>query len=96
MKNKTEGSYFDIRWLQRPFIIQMCSIFKSCYSQPNLDYDECSVDNGGCSHTCINTLGGHTCECPDGYNMTQDSKTCTGLVHYHYIFLKYIHVWEKS
>ena len=59
--------------------------------QRNLDHDECSVDNGGCSHTCINTLGGHTCDCPDGYNMTQDSKTCTGLVHYHYTFLKYIH-----
>ncbi|VDM63484.1 unnamed protein product, partial [Angiostrongylus costaricensis] len=41
------------------------------------DVDECAVNNGGCSHGCVNTPGGHYCACP--YGMTRDpldTNTC--------------------
>ncbi|XP_050095151.1 uncharacterized protein LOC126577518 isoform X2 [Anopheles aquasalis] len=40
------------------------------------DIDECTVNNGGCSHTCLNTLGRAFCVCPDGYMLDEDWKTC--------------------
>ena len=50
------------------------------------DNDECSADNGGCSHTCVNIPGGHRCECPDGYTLNNDGRKCGGIVHKHSIF----------
>ncbi|XP_053687238.1 uncharacterized protein LOC128736775 [Sabethes cyaneus] len=40
------------------------------------DIDECTVNNGGCSHTCLNTLGRAFCVCPAGYMLDDDWKTC--------------------
>ncbi|XP_065087472.1 uncharacterized protein LOC135709178 [Ochlerotatus camptorhynchus] len=40
------------------------------------DIDECTVNNGGCSHTCLNTLGRAFCVCPEGYMLDDDWKTC--------------------
>ncbi|XP_071951453.1 sushi, von Willebrand factor type A, EGF and pentraxin domain-containing protein 1-like isoform X2 [Antedon mediterranea] len=31
------------------------------------DINECDTNNGGCSHTCTNTMGSFTCQCPPGY-----------------------------
>ena len=33
------------------------------------DTDECSIDNGGCDHTCVNTLGSFLCVCDAGYDL---------------------------
>lgn len=41
------------------------------------DINECAAGNGGCSHTCVNTIGGRTCECPAGQGMGLDSATRT-------------------
>ncbi|XP_020602983.1 signal peptide, CUB and EGF-like domain-containing protein 3 [Orbicella faveolata] len=39
--------------------------------------DECSASNGGCSHKCVNTVGGYRCECPEpGLSLALDNKTC--------------------
>ncbi|XP_019628305.1 PREDICTED: uncharacterized protein LOC109472881 isoform X1 [Branchiostoma belcheri] len=34
----------------------------------------CGINNGGCSHFCLNTPAGHTCACPD--NLQLDGSTC--------------------
>ena len=34
-----------------------------------IDVDECHVKNGGCSHTCINSDGGYSCTCKNGYTL---------------------------
>ena len=33
------------------------------------DIDECSQDNGGCSHYCFNTFGSYNCYCDNGYSL---------------------------
>ena len=38
--------------------------------------NECSTNNGGCSHHCVDLKLGHRCECPYGYKMESDNKTC--------------------
>ena len=43
-----------------------------------LDKDECSVNNGGCSHSCVNTDGGYTCACPEGYTLAENRTHCIG------------------
>ena len=40
------------------------------------DYDECSVQNGGCQHTCRNTKGGFNCSCNEGFILHEDLKSC--------------------
>ena len=43
------------------------------------DTDECAVSNGGCSHECVNIVGGYKCECPDlELSLSSDNKTCHG------------------
>lgn len=41
-----------------------------------VDINECSENNGGCSHTCENLLGGHKCTCPEGQFLVNDDHTC--------------------
>ncbi|XP_042878926.1 low-density lipoprotein receptor-related protein 6-like [Penaeus japonicus] len=37
----------------------------------------CAIDNGGCSHLCLNRPSNNfTCGCPIGYELTQDGKVC--------------------
>lgn len=44
-----------------------------------LDVDECDNDNKfGCSHICVNTQGSAHCECPRGWKLDGDRKTCQG------------------
>lgn len=38
----------------------------------------CGENNGNCSHLCLLAVGGVTCRCPDGMNMSDDSRTCKG------------------
>ena len=36
----------------------------------------CSVDNGGCTHQCIDSYNQVFCLCPEGYKLQDDWKTC--------------------
>uniref|UniRef100_A0A1A9W7Q2 Fibrillin-2 n=1 Tax=Glossina brevipalpis TaxID=37001 RepID=A0A1A9W7Q2_9MUSC len=49
----------------------------SSYSPACLDIDECSIDNGNCSHFCINLPGNHECSCSPGYVLsTENNRSC--------------------
>ena len=38
--------------------------------------DGCDVNNGGCSHNCIDSYSQVFCLCPEGYALASDWKTC--------------------
>ncbi|XP_063261858.1 tolloid-like protein 2 isoform X3 [Prinia subflava] len=40
------------------------------------DKDECSKDNGGCQHECINTFGSYTCQCRNGFMLHENGHDC--------------------
>lgn len=40
------------------------------------DINECSVNNGGCEHGCVNTVGGFECSCRPGYKLHWNKKDC--------------------
>eukprot|EP00731_Ephydatia_muelleri_P001116 Em0001g1116a len=42
-----------------------------------LGFNGCLVNNGGCSHFCIVTAHSYYCNCPSGYSLLVDGKTCT-------------------
>ena len=42
------------------------------------DINECNTNNGGCSQSCVNTLGGYYCTCNSGYVLAGNGKTCNG------------------
>ena len=47
-----------------------------CIFVLSTDYNECSIDNGGCDHICINTIVGQKCECDEGYSLDSDGSSC--------------------
>ena len=50
---------------------------QSFASMKCLDIDECSIDNGQCTHFCMNLAGSYACSCPPGYLLnTSDNRTC--------------------
>ena len=41
------------------------------------DIDECNENlKNNCSHLCINSPGSYYCNCPNGFQMSQNNKTC--------------------
>ena len=43
----------------------------------SIDCDECSNENGGCHHDCVNYDGSYTCKCDPGYKQrASDFKLC--------------------
>uniref|UniRef100_A0A8C7K6L3 Metalloendopeptidase n=1 Tax=Oncorhynchus kisutch TaxID=8019 RepID=A0A8C7K6L3_ONCKI len=40
------------------------------------DKDECSKDNGGCQHDCINTVGSYVCQCRHGFILHENKHDC--------------------
>lgn len=41
-----------------------------------LDKDECSKDNGGCQHECVNTMGSYMCQCRNGFVLHENKHDC--------------------
>ena len=34
---------------------------------------------GGCQYICVNTIGSYHCDCPTGFTLTEDERTCRGI-----------------
>ena len=46
---------------------------------PLTDIDECNVDRETCTNgQCINSQGSFRCECPQGFVLGRDGRTCLG------------------
>ena len=45
------------------------------------------LDNGGCSHNCINLDGTYICSCPTGYELDSTRKNCVGKISLYFTFL---------
>ena len=43
------------------------------------DQDECAVFSP-CEHACENTDGSFLCACAEGYEITNDGRTCEGIM----------------
>lgn len=54
------------------------SFFFNSMTQFQIDVDECSRRQSGCSQICINTKGSYKCSCEKGYALAQDGKSCIG------------------
>lgn len=39
----------------------------------------CSINNGGCSHVCVDEDWGALCACPDGYKLSPNGAVCEGV-----------------
>lgn len=44
------------------------------------DINECAFANGGCSHRCVNQVGGYLCTCADNFQLSSDNHTCLPVV----------------
>ena len=42
------------------------------------DINECSTNNGGCQHECVNTAGSYECQCRSGFQLLSNRRSCTG------------------
>ena len=51
------------------------------------DINECLINNGGCSHNCINLYATYICTCPTGYELDSRGKNCLGKISLHFTFL---------
>lgn len=43
------------------------------------DINECNREHN-CTHYCVNTIGHYKCECPMGYDLAIDGRTCQHLL----------------
>ena len=50
-------------------------------SLSSADIDECSSQDHGCEHTCVNTDGSYVCICTIGYSLNADGRTCDGILN---------------
>ena len=58
----------------------ICKIYCSYISKyfTCTDINECANNSGGCSDGCVNTEGSYYCDCPSGYELSDDKKNCVG------------------
>ena len=39
----------------------------------------CMMNNGGCSHLCVDETWGTQCDCPVGYKLSPNGAVCEGM-----------------
>ncbi len=70
----------DTAWTVLDLTAQV-EIVYFCYhyfSYTCTDINECSVNNGGCEHTCTNSEGNFSCSCNSGYELDSNGFNCSG------------------
>jgi hypothetical protein len=50
-----------------------------------IDINECLINNGRCSHKCINLIGSFECSCPVGMMLGKDLLTCQSINSFYII-----------
>ncbi|HPS31436.1 MAG TPA: EGF domain-containing protein [bacterium] len=53
-----------------------CATGYECLTNACSDINECSTNNGGCQHNCVNTGGNYYCTCNSGYALNPNNHTC--------------------
>ena len=76
-------------WISKRVVVTLALdlIFVIIVSVPVAQGSACDNTNGGCAQVCVNRTGLVTCYCNPGYNLTNDGKTCSGILKlkYHYL-----------
>ena len=44
----------------------------------SITVNECATNNGGCAHTCTDTVGSFTCSCRTGFVLASNGLGCNG------------------
>ena len=73
-------------YIEESITIYACILNDSSIIQSLLDINECSNNNGGCSHFCHNTFGSYYCSCDNNEDLVVDNRTCEGIKSTNMIF----------
>ncbi len=70
---------------------------QGCVLSASSDKDECSKENGGCQHECVNTFGSYSCQCRSGFVLHENKHDCKeGISPQTLISLTWLHIYSCS
>ena len=58
--------------------VRFTALIYPCILHTCTDINECANNSGGCSDGCVNNEGSYYCDCPIGYELSDDKKNCVG------------------
>ncbi|XP_030562387.1 low-density lipoprotein receptor-like isoform X2 [Drosophila novamexicana] len=80
-KSCNASSHFDCGGSQCIPLLKVCDKRKDCpdgEDEPagKCGQNECAAKNGGCMHRCVDHLVGYSCDCHEGYKLSEDGHSC--------------------
>ncbi|XP_070532292.1 low-density lipoprotein receptor-related protein 2-like [Ptychodera flava] len=58
--------------------------------------NECAVNNGGCSHICVDTMTSYHCDCTPGLRLTPNNEACEDVDECSEVFGSCSHICENT